>query len=123
MGEEEPPLLFPRSLFLGDVTAVVEAAAAFGEPGSVANNLSYVGSVFHSSSVLPPESEVQLLPAWANLVEIAQQLDEQWHRPMQRVAARRWIFWRCVAPKESDGQAWQREVSEAPREAWRYWSC
>uniref|UniRef100_A0A7S0B415 Uncharacterized protein n=1 Tax=Pyrodinium bahamense TaxID=73915 RepID=A0A7S0B415_9DINO len=109
--------LFPRAFFLGGTSRAAAARDTAGDSDSAApaRALADLGG--------PEALGEEVLQQWTALLGIAQQLEEQWDVPMRRVSADRRIFWRCVAPRDSEGPLWTREISEAPGEAWRYWKC
>jgi len=112
--------LFPRAFVLdGAEEAVAAIREAAGHNGTAATSEwgAAEGLARH------PEREKEALQQWTALLGVARQLDEQWDVPMRRVSTDRRIFWRCVAPRDSEAPLWAREISEAPGEAWRYWKC
>ncbi|CAE7347266.1 Rbbp9 [Symbiodinium microadriaticum] len=89
------PRLFSKALFLGDVQAVLS-----GDKAESAQT----------------NSEAEFRHVWG----LGKELSAKYAAPMEKVARDRRLFWRCVAPRDSEGMAtWT--VPEAPGEAWGFW--
>ncbi|CAE7248005.1 Rbbp9 [Symbiodinium sp. CCMP2592] len=91
------PRLFSKAMFLGDVQAAVSGD---GDTEASAETI----------------SEAEFRHVWG----LGKELSAKYATSMEKVARDRRLFWRCVAPRDSEGMAtWT--VPEAPGEAWGFW--
>eukprot|EP00435_Cladocopium_sp_Y103_P057748 s830_g20.t1 len=82
----------------------------------------YSTGVGGSPQLFPTEfvAEANKTDEFHRLLSVAKDLSAQYAEPMERVAADRRMFWRCVAPRDlQNPAAWT--VPEAPGEAFSYW--
>lgn len=116
--EHSPGRLFLPQFFLG---TIAQAQLAFA--GQLDWSCSRRTSELATSGVNGPIN-AEALQEWTKLKDTARHLHERWSMAMKKVSASRQLFWRCVAPRDSEplgGPLRVYAVDEAPGEAWKYW--